>query len=83
MKTAMIALAVTLMAGCAIAPLAPYDAYSPHCPFSCSPSTDNEYYSYGYSRSGCSGYYGFPDASWYGYCSKCLGMGAMRQGRVI
>jgi hypothetical protein len=67
MKITMIVLALTLLAGCAIIPLAPYDAYGPGYPSSYYASTENEYYSYDYYTPRYSGYYGSPYPGYHGY----------------
>jgi hypothetical protein len=64
MKTLMIALVLTLLAGCAVVPLAPYDAYGPSYASPSYAPPVHRYYGYGYSRPWDNGYYG---PRYYGY----------------
>jgi len=69
MKTTMILLSLTLLAGCTtVVPVVPYYAYDPYYPSSYTvTATDNDYYSSGYSTPRYPGYYETPCAGCYGY----------------
>jgi outer membrane protein OmpA-like peptidoglycan-associated protein len=66
MKIVMIALSLTLLAGCTtVVPLAPYYVYGPYPPvYYNGTATDNDYYSSGYYTPRYSGYY---EPHGYGY----------------
>ena len=72
MKTAMIVIVLALLAGCAIVPIAPYDAYGPDysSPYYAPPA--HGYYGSGYYRPPYNGYYvpryhGYYGGRGYGY----------------
>jgi hypothetical protein len=67
MRLSVIAIVLILLGGCAIVPLAPYNAYGPSYAPSYYRPADNGYYSYGYHAPQYSGYYRTPYPSYYGY----------------
>lgn len=58
MKAAMVMLGLTLLAGCAVVPAAPYDAYGPYYPSIYYVSPLYVYQGFSYYKPLHSGYYG-------------------------
>jgi len=77
MKAAMIILALTLLAGCAVAPAVPYDAYGPYYPSPYYASPVYVYQGFSYYRPLPHGYYGPRYHSPY----YCKGRGHFYPGR--
>jgi len=71
MRITIIVLALTLFTGCAIVPIASYDAYGPYYSSTYyAPPVHDAYYGYGYHRPLYNGYYmgrGFGYRGRYGY----------------
>lgn len=65
MKAAMIILALTLLAGCAVVPAAPYNAYGPYYPSPYYASPVYVYQGFSYYRPLHHGYYGPRYHSYY------------------
>jgi hypothetical protein len=66
MKITMISIVLALLAGCAVVPIGPYDAYGPVYPSAYYAAPAYGYYGSGYYRPGYYGYYGPRSRGYYG-----------------